>query len=136
LIFSAASSSIELECVFFSTTPNSGNRSMILFGLTSSSRASSLMRIFFIYALLLYPRSGPESNRSGTSSNQHYPLSGRLSGVPPLSPESFIVSDSTAGEPDSASTGAGVAPSGGVFPPAEPAASPAGSHVSGCSNWP
>ena len=44
----ATSSSIELECVFFSLTPNSGNKSMITPGFTSSSRASSLIRIFFI----------------------------------------------------------------------------------------
>jgi hypothetical protein len=44
----ATSSSIELECVFFSVTPKSGRRSIITFGLTSSSRASSLIRIFFI----------------------------------------------------------------------------------------
>lgn len=48
LIFSATSSSTELECVFFSKTPNSGRRSMIMLGLTSSSRASSLIRILLI----------------------------------------------------------------------------------------
>lgn len=42
------SSSIELECVFFSLTPSSGSMSRITPGLTSSSLASSLMRIFFI----------------------------------------------------------------------------------------
>ena len=44
----ATSSSSELECVFLSATPSSGNSSRITFGLTSSSRASSLMRILLI----------------------------------------------------------------------------------------
>src|ERR1035437_3754677 len=44
----ATSSSIELECVFFSTTPHSGTRSSISWAFTSSSRASSLIRIFLI----------------------------------------------------------------------------------------
>ena len=44
----ATGSSIELEWVFFSATPNSGSMSRITFGLTSSSRASSLIRIFVI----------------------------------------------------------------------------------------
>ncbi len=44
----ATSSSIELEWVFFSDTPSSGRRSMILCGLTSNSRASSLIRILLI----------------------------------------------------------------------------------------
>jgi hypothetical protein len=44
----ATSSSIELECVFFSCTPNSGSMSMMTPGLTSSSRANSLILIFFI----------------------------------------------------------------------------------------
>jgi len=44
----ATSSSIELEWVFFSVTPNSGSFSRISCALTSSSRASSLMRILFI----------------------------------------------------------------------------------------
>lgn len=38
----ATSSSSELECVFFSCTPNSGSSSSMTPGLTSSSRASSL----------------------------------------------------------------------------------------------
>jgi len=42
--FSATSAGIELECVFFSVTPYPGNRSMMAFALTSSSRASSLIR--------------------------------------------------------------------------------------------
>ena len=42
--FTATSSGIELECVFFSVTPYPGNRSMMAFALTSSSRASSLIR--------------------------------------------------------------------------------------------
>jgi len=44
----ATSSSIELECVFFSVTPNPGRRSRISWALTSNSRASSLIRILFI----------------------------------------------------------------------------------------
>lgn len=50
-ILRATSSSIELECVFFSDTPNSGRRSMIRCGLTSNSRASSLIRILLICRL-------------------------------------------------------------------------------------
>jgi hypothetical protein len=42
--FSATSTGIELECVFFSVTPYPGKRSMIAFAFTSSSRASSLIR--------------------------------------------------------------------------------------------
>jgi hypothetical protein len=45
---SATSSSSELECVFLSLTPSSGNSSRMTFGLTSSSRASSLIRILLI----------------------------------------------------------------------------------------
>lgn len=45
---SAKSSSNELECVFFSSTPSSGNRSIMTLGFTSSSLASSLMRILLI----------------------------------------------------------------------------------------
>ena len=45
---SATSSSRELECVFLSATPSSGNSSRRTFGFTSSSRASSLMRILLI----------------------------------------------------------------------------------------
>ncbi len=52
-ISSATSSSTELECVFFSETPSSGNSSRILFGFTSSSLASSLIRILLIRPLLL-----------------------------------------------------------------------------------
>lgn len=44
----AVSSSIELEWVFFSCTPNSGKRSRMTPGLTSNSRANSLILIFFI----------------------------------------------------------------------------------------
>lgn len=46
--FSATSSSIELECVLRSKTPSPGRRSIIRFGLTSSSLANSLMRILLI----------------------------------------------------------------------------------------
>jgi hypothetical protein len=42
----ASSSSIELEWVFFSVTPTSGNISKITLALTSSSLARSLIRIF------------------------------------------------------------------------------------------
>lgn len=42
---SAVSRSIELECVFLSFSPTSGSRSRITFALTSSSRASSFIRI-------------------------------------------------------------------------------------------
>jgi hypothetical protein len=48
LISIATGSSIELEWVFFSATPSSGSISRITFGFTSSSRASSFMRIFSI----------------------------------------------------------------------------------------
>lgn len=44
----ATGSSIELEWVFFSATPSSGSISRITFGFTSSSRASSLIRILTI----------------------------------------------------------------------------------------
>jgi hypothetical protein len=44
----ATSSSSELECVFLSATPSSANVSRITLGFTSSSRASSLMRILLI----------------------------------------------------------------------------------------
>ena len=46
----AKSSSSELECVFLSSTPSTGSRSIILPGLTSSSLASSLIRILLIDA--------------------------------------------------------------------------------------
>ena len=45
--FSATSTGIELECVFFSVTPYPGKRSIIALALTSSSRASSLIRTWF-----------------------------------------------------------------------------------------
>ena len=47
--FSTTSSSSELECVFLSMTPNSGSKSRMTLGFTSSSRASSLMRILLIH---------------------------------------------------------------------------------------
>jgi len=46
--WSATSSSSELECVFLSAMPSSANVSRITLGFTSSSRASSLMRILLI----------------------------------------------------------------------------------------
>ena len=42
----ASSTSIELECVFFSVTPTWGRTSRMAFDFTSSSRARSLIRIF------------------------------------------------------------------------------------------
>jgi hypothetical protein len=45
--FSATSSGMELECVFFSVTPYPGKRSMIALALTSSSRANSLILTWF-----------------------------------------------------------------------------------------
>jgi hypothetical protein len=45
--FSATSTGIELEWVFFSVTPYPGKRSMIALALTSSSRASSFIRTWF-----------------------------------------------------------------------------------------
>ena len=50
--FSATSTGIELECVFFSVTPYPGNRSMMALALTSSSRASSLIRTWFASVML------------------------------------------------------------------------------------
>jgi hypothetical protein len=44
---SATSTVMELECVFFSVTPSPVKRSMMALALTSSSRASSLMRTWF-----------------------------------------------------------------------------------------
>jgi hypothetical protein len=61
----ATGSSIELEWVFFSATPNSGSMSRITFGLTSSSRASSLMRILLI---LWRPGASCSSARDSISS--------------------------------------------------------------------
>ena len=46
---SATGSSIELECVFFSVTPTSGNISTITCDGISSCLASSLMRILLIF---------------------------------------------------------------------------------------
>jgi hypothetical protein len=45
--FSATSTGTELECVFFSVTPYSGNRSITVLALTSNSRASSLILTWF-----------------------------------------------------------------------------------------
>lgn len=45
---SAVASSIELECVFFSVTPSSGNISTMVCDGTSSCLANSLMRILLI----------------------------------------------------------------------------------------
>ena len=58
---SATSSSIELECVNFSVTPNSGSISRMVCDFTSSSRARTLIRILLIknqsvYCKLPFPR--------------------------------------------------------------------------------
>lgn len=45
---SATASSNELEWVFFSTTPTLGNTSIMALAFTSSSLASSLIRILFV----------------------------------------------------------------------------------------
>jgi hypothetical protein len=50
--FSATSTVIELECVFFSVTPKPGSRSIIALALTSSSRASSLIRTWEVSVIL------------------------------------------------------------------------------------
>ena len=50
--FSATSAGMELECVFFSVTPYPANRSIMAFALTSSSRASSLIRTWFTSDML------------------------------------------------------------------------------------
>ena len=60
--FSATSSSTELECVFFSVTPSSGSLSRIRWALISRSRASSLMRIFFIDKTIAITAEGGQSD--------------------------------------------------------------------------
>jgi len=47
--FSASSSSMELECVFFSVTPTASRASRMGLLLTSNSRARSLIRTLLIY---------------------------------------------------------------------------------------
>src|SRR6202522_333605 len=59
---SASSSSMELECVFFSVMPILGRTSRISLLFTSSSRARSLIRILCCIAprfLRICPRRGP-----------------------------------------------------------------------------
>jgi len=51
--FSATSTGMELEWVFFSVTPKPGSRSIIAFALTSSSRANSLIRTWVESLILL-----------------------------------------------------------------------------------
>ena len=51
--FTATSTGMELEWVFFSVTPNPGRRSIMALALTSSSRASSLMRTWDASIMLL-----------------------------------------------------------------------------------
>jgi len=60
--FSATSTGIELECVFFSVTPYPGKRSMIALALTSSSRASSLIRTWFASLMLPIDRSSVKNS--------------------------------------------------------------------------
>ena len=75
---SATSSSTELECVFFSCTPSSGSMSMITPGFTSSSRASSLILIFFIEstASTSSPRARDRGNQAcRASARRSVPLS-------------------------------------------------------------
>jgi hypothetical protein len=79
----ATSSSIELEWVFFSVTPNSVSRSRISCALTSNSRASSFIRILFIDTKLSR-RDAPHSFGKPWSSDS--PCETR--------PESIMVSDS------------------------------------------
>ena len=57
---SASSTSMALECVFFSVTPTNGNTSRIALLLTSSSRARSLIRIFGCIPLCNSFRRGPQ----------------------------------------------------------------------------
>jgi hypothetical protein len=53
---SACSMSSELEWVFFSVTPMEGKKSIRTLALISSSRASSLIRIWFVSAMRLWFR--------------------------------------------------------------------------------
>ena len=75
---SASSTSIELECVFFSVTPTLGRASRIALLLTSSSRARSLIRIFCMPPCFLrVVPSGYDfiaSSRSKIPDPQHFPL--------------------------------------------------------------
>src|SRR5882724_4992585 len=88
---------MELECVSFSDTPNSGRSSKIKWDFTSSSRARTLIRIFFINKLnssveipnfrVLRPshpetaprRESPSSYQIRPESNREFPRS-----LPPL----------------------------------------------------
>lgn len=56
---SASSTSMELECVFFSVTPTWGSASRIALLFTSSSLARSLIRIFCCIRLFLFPPNMP-----------------------------------------------------------------------------
>src|SRR5882762_7758521 len=51
--FSATSTGMELECVFFSVTPYPASRSIMAFALTSNSRANSFIRTWFASDMLL-----------------------------------------------------------------------------------
>jgi len=107
----ATSSSIELEWVFFSVTPNAGSRSRISFALTSSSRASSLIRILFIDTKLSRgdaPHSLCEPPSSDSSCETR--------------PESIMVSDSPA-----ISMSCGSPASAAAFPRSSTMASASGS---------
>jgi len=69
--FSATSSGIELECVFFSVTPYPGKRSMIALALTSSSRASSLIRTWFASLMLRMDRSTVKNSIGSNSAESN-----------------------------------------------------------------
>ena len=69
--FSATSTGMELECVFFSVTPYPARRSMIALAFTSSSRASSLIRTWF--ASLRNLPLPPDPRRSSLSQAQPLP---------------------------------------------------------------
>jgi hypothetical protein len=68
--FSATSSGIELECVFFSVTPYPGKRSIIALALTSSSRANSLIRTWFASFMRPMDRSTVNKLSRPTSAHQ------------------------------------------------------------------
>jgi hypothetical protein len=65
--FSATSSGIELEWVFFSATPYPGKRSIIALALTSSSLASSLIRTWFASLMRPMDRSTVKNPVGSTS---------------------------------------------------------------------
>ncbi len=133
---SATSSSSELECVFLSATPSSGNRSRMTLGLTSSSRASSLMRIFPIHS-----RPGavlaPSTMRfaSPPSGIDHAPGCSVFSIVTDPSSAAGSMAGSIAGSPAVSFASSEGSPSGAAAISAG-AASAAFSTGAGSSNWP